>query len=379
MTERIADSSNAPNRRHEVLYDKWADTGAGLLITGNVMIDRIHLESAGNVCVDEHTPMPALKSWARAATKHGNQCWVQISHAGRQTNRFGARHPLAPSPVQLKKLGLFGVPRAMTDSDIAEVIKGFTRAAVIAKEAGFTGVQIHAAHGYLLSQFLSPLTNVRTDRWGGSNENRSRLLMEIVRHVREAVGNHFPLSVKLNSADFMNGGLTEQESIDVVQRLDRIGIDLLEISGGTYEKTPFLLLNSDEGIQRREAFFIDFAGKVREVSSVPLMVTGGFRSLAFCEDVLRKGEVDFIGMARPFISHIDEIADFLSGHINEFEQPTVRTGIAAFEDSAEAGFYARELIRIADNEPMRMKPNALGAASFLLRYEFMKAMKRKKP
>ena len=168
MTERIADKHNAATQRHEVLYERWAETGAGILITGNVMIDRVHLESAGNVCFDADANLPALKAWAGSALKRGNHCWVQISHAGRQTSRFSTRHPLAPSAVQLKKLGLFGSPVSMTEEDIHRVVEGFVRAAEISKRAGFTGVQVHSAHGYLLSEFLSPVTNTRNDQWGGS-------------------------------------------------------------------------------------------------------------------------------------------------------------------------------------------------------------------
>jgi len=161
MTERISDAHYNANVKHETLYKNWAEAGAGLLITGNVVIDRKHMESAGNVCFDEEVNIPALKKWADTAKSYGNHAWVQISHSGRQTNRFTNLHPLAPSAVQLDKLGLFGKPIAMKENDIQDVILGFSRAAKIVKAAGFTGVQIHAAHGYLLSQFLSPLTNQR--------------------------------------------------------------------------------------------------------------------------------------------------------------------------------------------------------------------------
>ncbi|MEO0341432.1 MAG: NADH:flavin oxidoreductase, partial [Bacteroidota bacterium] len=239
MTERLSNARFNATPAHNHLYQKWAQTGAGLLITGNVIIDRKHLESAGNIVFDEQVNESLLKEWAQNAQANGNAAWVQISHAGRQTNRFSTSRPLAPSAVQLKKMGLFGTPKAMTEAQIEEVLHGFSNAAQIAQRVGFSGIQIHAAHGYLLSQFLSPITNQRTDQWGGSLENRSRLLRNIIKVTRHFVGPKFPISVKLNSADFQKGGFTQEESLEVVQMLDELEIDLLEISGGTYERLAF--------------------------------------------------------------------------------------------------------------------------------------------
>ncbi len=385
MTERISNKNYEPIEGHERLYADWADTGAGLLITGNVVIDRKHMESAGNVVFNDERMLPKLKSWAKSATKNGNHCWVQISHSGRQTNRFATGAPLAPSAVQLKKMGLFARPKAISETQINQVIEGFVKAAELAKHAGFTGVQIHAAHGYLLSQFLSPNTNLREDQWGGSLQNRSRLLLTIVKEVREAVGDSFPIAVKLNSADFQRGGFTEEESIEVVKLLDKAGIDLLEISGGTYEKLAFFLLNEDgsnlqevrESTKRREAYFIDFAKKIRTVSKLPLLVTGGFRSYKFCNEVLENGEVDLIGMARPFITNKDDIPEFLDGKIPQLENKVLRTGIAQFEDSAEGGFYARNIIRMSKGKDFKLSMNPLWCSIFLILHEFKKAMAKK--
>lgn len=382
MTERISDRNYEPVKGHNRLYEDWSATGAGLLITGNVVIDRKHLESAGNVCFDDENMLPKLKSWAEAGKKHGNHVWVQISHSGRQTNRFGTSRPLAPSEVQLKKLGLFGKPKAMTEEDILKVIQGFAKAAQLAKEAGFTGVQIHAAHGYLLSQFLSPNTNLRSDQWGGSIENRSRLLLTIIKEVRKVVGADFPIAVKLNSADFQRGGFTEEESLEVVRMLDNEKIDLLEISGGTYEKLAFFTMNEEEGkrkesTKRREAYFIDFAKKIRAISHLPLMITGGFRSYDFCNEVLSNGEVDLIGMARPFITNRDEISDFLKGKLPRLENLVLRTGIKQFEDAAEGGFYARQIIRFSKGKGLKTNMSPLWCSMFLIIYEFRKAMAKK--
>ena len=379
MTERISNRKFEPTPEHARLYAHWAEAGAGLLITGNVMIDRTHLESAGNVCFDDDAMLPELKRWADAGKQMGNHIWVQISHAGRQANRFNTNRPLAPSEVQLKKLGLFGRPKAMSEADIQQVVQGFVRASRLAKEAGFTGVQIHAAHGYLISQFLSPLTNQRTDQWGGSIDNRSRLLRMIIREVRKVVGTDFPISVKLNSSDFQRGGLTEAESLTVVKMLDEEKIDLLEISGGTYEKVAFFLLNDEhvagvrESTRKREAYFIDFARKVRAVSKLPLMITGGFRSFAFCNEVLENGELDLIGFGRPFITNHTDIPGFMSGKIPVLENLVVRTGFSFLEDAAEGGFYANQIIRLAKGVPLNLRMNPLWSSVFLVWHELKKA------
>ncbi len=382
MTERISNNRFEPTKGHELLYSDWSETGAGLLITGNVVVDREHLESAGNVCFDDENMLPKLRSWAEAGKKYNNHIWVQISHSGRQTNRFGTNRPLAPSEVQLKKLGLFGKPKAMTEKDIQDVIERFVKAARLAKEAGFTGVQIHSAHGYLLSQFLSPNTNKRTDRWGGSIENRSRLLLTIIREVRNVVGADFPISVKLNSADFQRGGFTEEESLEVVKMLDNEKIDLLEISGGTYEKLAFFIMNDEnselkESTRQREAYFIDFAKKIRTVSKLPLMITGGFRSYDFCNEVLTNGEVDLIGMARPFITNKEEISLFLKGELPTLKNLVFRTGLKQFEDAAEGGFYARQIIQFSKGKALKTNMSPLWCSMFLILYEFRKAMAKK--
>lgn len=380
MTERISNGLYESTHGHEQLYEDWANSGAGLLITGNVMVDRVHMESAGNVSFDDESMIPKLSKWADAGKKKGNHIWVQISHAGRQTNRFNSLNPLAPSAVQLKKIGLFGNPKAMTEPQVKTVLAGFIKAAKIAKYAGFTGVQIHAAHGYLLNQFLSPITNKRNDKWGGSLENRSRLLREIVKSIRSVVGPNFPISVKLNSSDFQRGGFTEDESLEVIKMLDEDGIDLLEISGGTYEKLVFLLLNDENAKQstlEREAYFIDFSKKVRAISKLPLLITGGFRSFDFCNSVLKNGELDFIGMARPFITNKDEIKDFMDGKIPILDNLVLRTGIKQFDDAAEAGFYAIQLIRFSKGKALKPKISPLWCSNFLILHELKKAFLKK--
>lgn len=312
LTEGLGDANGHPTPELERLYGLWSDGGAGLLITGNVQIDRRHLERPGNVVIDG-APSPELrarlKAWAAAGTRGGNALWMQINHAGRQTPALINPTPSAPSAVPLGLPGKqFGTPVAMTEAEIASVIDRFAIAAAAAAEAGFGGVQVHAAHGYLLSQFLNPRANRRTDDWGGSLDNRMRLLIEVVRRVRAAVGAGFPVSVKLNSADFQRGGFAFEDSLEVAARLEAEGIDLLEISGGSYEQPKMMDLEGLEAAEpqrvaastaAREAYFLDFAVAMRKRVKLPLMVTGGFRSKAAIEAALASGSVDVIGLGRP--------------------------------------------------------------------------------
>ena len=331
MTEGLSDPLLRANERHVRLYREWSLGGAGLLVSGNVMIDRRVLERPGNVAIDpapaDPESMARLRAWARAGTEGGNHLWMQISHAGRQSPWYVTGQPLAPSAVQLKLMANYRKPRAITEDEILDFIQRYARVAATAREAGFTGVQVHGAHGYLISSFLSPVTNRRNDAWGGSLENRARFLLEAVKAVRAAVGNDFPVGVKLNSADFQKGGFSHEECLQVVRWLNDSRLDLLEISGGTYEQ-PRLLGYSGEAetavdaaqapmaaasTRRREAYFLDYAAAIRKVATMPLMVTGGFRTRAGMEAALASGAVDVVGLARPLCTDADVPKRLLAG------------------------------------------------------------------
>ena len=326
MTEGLATADGVPTAELNRLYGIWSDGGAGILLSGNIQVDRDHLERPGNVVIDREPDAAmraALASWAQAATRNGNHFWAQISHAGRQTQKIVNKAPKAPSAV---KLGLpggqFGQPVAMTEEEIVEVIRRFGLCAAAVKEAGFTGVQVHAAHGYLLSQFLSPRSNQRTDQYGGTLANRARALLDAVAAVRKAVGAKFPVSVKLNSADFQKGGFAFEDSLQVVQWLEQAGVDLIEISGGTYEQPKLLGLQGMEeeeqqqvaaSTQLREAYFVDFAKAMQEKVNVPLMVTGGFRQRLVMEQALQTGSADIIGLGRPLCVMTDAPKQLFEG------------------------------------------------------------------
>ena len=315
MTEGVADTRNRATPRHVALYRRWAAGGAAVLLTGNVQVDRRHLERPGNVVIEgEQSPeaLAALRAWAAAGSEHGSQIWMQISHAGRQTPASVNSEPMAPSDVALAMPGAqFGRPRPMTEAEIFDVIARFAHVARVARETGFGGVQVHGAHGYLISEFLSPDVNTRTDGWGGSLENRARLLLEIVRGMRRAVGPDFPISVKLNSADFQRGGFSHADSIRVAAWLNAESVDLLEISGGTYEQPRLVGLDDltlhpeksevrQESTIAREAYFLAYAADIRAATTMPLMVTGGFRTLEGMNAALASGAMDVVGVGRPY-------------------------------------------------------------------------------
>jgi len=356
MTEGMATPDGVPTAELERLYGLWSDGGAGMLLSGNIQIDRDHLERPGNVVIDrpaDEAMMTALKSWAEVATRSGNHFWAQISHAGRQTQSNVNPHPKAPSAV---KLGLpggqFGEPMALTLEEIEILVDHFALAAKTCQAAGFTGAQIHAAHGYLLSSFLSPRSNQRTDKYGGSLENRARFLLAVVAKTRAAVGPDFPISVKLNSADFQKGGFNFEDSLQVAQWLEAASVDLVEISGGTYEQPA--LMGSD-GIEEkeqqnvapstkaREAYFVDFAKAMQDAVTVPLMVTGGFRTRAAMESALASGAADLIGLGRPMCVMTDAPTQLIEG----------LEALPRFEDK------------------LRLLPDWLG---FLMRFQMVKAV-----
>ena len=332
MTEGLADSHNRATERHLRLYQRWAQNGFGLMLTGNVHVDRHHLERPGNIAVDGNGGLDMLARLAQVGTRDGAHFWMQINHSGRQTPGALNPAPLAPSAISLPMAEAgCGQAQAMTAAQITDVIRRFARVAVTARECGFTGVQLHAAHGYLLSQFLSPLANQRTDEWGGPLENRARLLLETVRAVRRAVGADFPISVKLNSADFQRGGFDYTESMQVVRWLGEAGIDLLEISGGNYEQMQMVGLGEQAvstgrpvaaSTAAREAYFLDYARQVRPLATMPLMITGGMRTTATMTEALRSAHCEVIGIGRPICVEPDgAVRRLLSGETDTLPAP----------------------------------------------------------
>lgn len=350
LTEGLADAMNRATARHVSLYGKWADGGAAVVVTGNVQVDRRYLERPGNVVIDGDAGdsgggFEALRAYARAGTAHGTQLWMQISHPGRQTPRRVCDHPVAPSAVPLAlPESAFAPPRAMTAEEVADVPLRFAHTASVARAAGFTGVQIHAAHGYLLSQFLTPLVNKREDRWGGGLAARAGLLLEVVRAVRQATAPGFCISVKLNSSDFQQGGFSNEECLQVVQWLGEASVDLIEISGGNYERPAMMGSGAKESTAKREAYFLDYARLIKQAATVPIMLTGGFRTRAAMEGALVEGACDVIGLGRPMCVDTDLPHRLLNGETDRAE---------AYEDrivpaKAGLGWFCLQLIAHGD-------------------------------
>lgn len=299
MEENLADAEHAPGPTLIRLYRAWAKGGAGLIITGNVMVDRHALTGPAGVVLEDDTHLPRFRAWAAASRSYEAQAWLQINHPGRQLMASLGQPALGPSaiPVDIPGLSkLFVQPQALDERQIEQIIQRYVTTAALAERAGFTGVQIHAAHGYLFSQFLSPLSNCRSDGWGGSLENRARILLRTVEAVRAQVAPQFCVAVKLNSADFQRGGFEVGDAEAVVKMLAERAVDLVELSGGSYESPAMQGQTRDGSTLAREAYFLEFAERIGQVALMPIMVTGGVRRRAVAERVIERG-VAMVGMA----------------------------------------------------------------------------------
>ncbi|WP_406335783.1 NADH:flavin oxidoreductase/NADH oxidase family protein [Streptomyces sp. NBC_00203] len=327
LSEALADKGNAPDHRLEQLYRTWSRGGYGLIITGNVMVDRTQLGELGNVVIEDDRDLAALTRWAATTKDAGIPTWVQLNHPGRQANMLALGHtPVAPSPITLNLPGA-AKPRELTSAEIEDIIERFATAAAVCERAGFAGVQVHGAHGYLVNQFLSPLSNRRDDEWGGDPERRMRFVLEVVRRIRSRVSPGFAVAVKLNSADFQRGGFTEEESRSVVAALAQEGLDLIEVSGGSYE-SPAMMGTAAASTRAREAYFLEYARTVRGlVGDIPLAVTGGFRSRGAMEDAVATGECDVVGMGRPTATTPDAADVILGGRAEAVVAHQVRVGM----------------------------------------------------
>jgi 2,4-dienoyl-CoA reductase-like NADH-dependent reductase (Old Yellow Enzyme family) len=315
MEENMAAPGQIPGAAIHRLYDAWARGGAGLIITGNVMIDGRALTGPGGIVLEAGTPLAPFAEWARVARRNGAHVWMQINHPGRQVRAGLGGKAWAPSAVPLelgKHSKLFAQPEAMGEAEIAETIARYAATAHAAEKAGFTGVEIHAAHGYLISQFLSPLSNRRTDDWGGTLANRARLLLAVVRAVRAKVSPQFCVAVKLNSADFQRGGFSEDHARQVVLWLNELPVDLVELSGGSYESPAMQGNTADGRTLAREAYFLEFAQALAAAARMPLMITGGIRRRAVAEEVVANG-VAVVGMATALAMAPDLPARWQSG------------------------------------------------------------------
>lgn len=304
MSDSLADGEGNSTDAQARLYERWAEGGLGLSIIGEVQVDPRFPEKPGNLVLSADSDLKALRSLTSRASINGAHIWPQLSHAG------GLAHspisqPKGPSALKIGDFECAG----MSLAEVAELPEMYARAALLAKNVGFTGVQVHAGHGFLLSQFLSPLFNRRQDQYGGSIQARSSIIVEIIAKVRAAVGASFPIGIKINSSDQLEGGLTQDDALQAITILDKTSIDLIEISGGSY--FPGAKSSSDSAASG--PYFVEFAQKAKNLTSIPLVVTGGFKSRDQALNVLASGVADSLGLARSLVLNPELANDWLSG------------------------------------------------------------------
>ena len=292
MSDSLGDGTGHPTPEQIRLYQRWANGGLAVSIVGEVQGTSGFAEKPGNLVLNEASDLDRFRNLAQRGGENGTLLWLQLGHAGALAYA-PTSNPKGPSALDLPGLRC----AELTINEIHQLPSGFARTARLARRAGFGGAQIHAAHGFLLSQFLSPLFNKRNDDYGGPIENRMRLLLETIDAIRASVGPDFPVGVKLNSSDRLEGGFDNDDALEVVAALDRHSVDLIDISGGTY----FPGAKSASDGAGRGPYFLEFAERSRAVTTKPLMLTGGFKTRAQAEEAVGSGAVDVVGLARAFV------------------------------------------------------------------------------
>lgn len=303
MSDSLANGEGNPTEAQIRLYERWAEGGVALSIIGEVQGDPRFPEKPGNLVLGASSNRDVLHLLAARASKNGAHIWPQIGHAGALSHSPISR-PEGPSALEIGSFQCAG----MSLSRVKQLPDIYSKAAILAKEVGFTGIQIHAGHGFLLSQFLSPLFNRRDDQYGGSIEARCRIIVEVIDKVRRTVGTSFPLGIKINSTDQLEGGLTQEDALDAIRILNQTSIDLIELSGGTY--FPGAKSNSDSS--GGGPYFVNFSQRAQDVTSVPLVVTGGFKTRTEALRSLASGAVDMVGVARAMILNPSLANDWLA-------------------------------------------------------------------
>lgn len=293
MSDSLGDGVGNPTEAQMRLYERWADGGAALSLIGEVQVSSDCPEKPGNLVLVPDADTAAMRELARRGSADGTHIWPQLGHAGALAHA-PISTPKGPSPLDVEGLRCAG----MTAAELDELPHLYARAAALAKDVGFGGVQIHAGHGFLLSQFLSPLFNHRSDGYGGAVENRFRIISEVIDAVRRVVGASFPIGIKINATDKLDGGLTPPDALDVVRLLDRTSVDLIDISGGTYFPGA---ASSSDGTSSAGPYFIDVASRAKDITSKPIMLTGGFETRDQAVTALRDRAADAISLARSMV------------------------------------------------------------------------------
>ena len=353
MSDSLGDGRGNPTRAQIRLYERWAEGGAGLSIVGEVQGNPNYAEKPGNLVLRSDSDVATFAELAKKGSVNDTKLWLQLGHAGAMAYPpIGT--PKGPSAIDIHGLRC----DAFSLEEISALPDAFARTADLARQLGFFGVEIHAAHGFLLSQFLSPLFNRRSDRYGGNGANRMRLLLEVVERVRDRVGPRFPVGIKLNATDQLEGGFTEKAALAVIAALDRTEIDLIDISGGTY----FPGARSASDAKSEGPYFLEFAGQARRLTDKPLMVTGGFKTFRDAEDAIVRQGTDVVGLARALALNPNLPNLWQAGVTDPMIFPR-------FTAPAEGGITAWYTMRLKDLSDDRALPDETDVSIALKDYE----------
>ncbi|KAI1610322.1 NADH oxidase [Exophiala viscosa] len=363
MTERLSswdaehkEKRGVPSKNLINVYKRWGEGGLGHILTGNIMVDYHQLEAPGNPIIPLDAPFEgerfeAFKELAKQSKLHGSLITGQVSHPGRQVEQRVNPDPISASDVQLEGeiMGMtFAKPHAASQDEIKDIINRFTHAAEFLYKAGYDGIELHGAHGYLLAQFLSQTTNKRTDQYGGSIQNRARIILDIAQSIRQKVPKSFIVGIKINSVEFQQGGFTAEEAKEVCSMLEEAEFDFVELSGGTYQSLAFA--HKRESTRKRESFFLEFAEKITPgLKKTKTYVTGGFLTLDGMVKAL--DTVDGVGLARPVCQEPHLCKDLLDGKVvGAIEQEVDRDNFGL--TNVIAGTQIRQIGK--DQEPIDM-------------------------
>lgn len=376
MHEAFAGRDSQPTADHVKLYQTWATNQVGLLVTGNVMVDRLALGEPGNVVLDRETDQDILAAWAQAGKEKGSKILLQLNHPGKQAPKSVSKQPVAPSaiPIEGPLASYFNPPRELTTQEVKELIEKFVAAAKIAEKTGFSGVQLHAAHGYLINQFLSGSDNQRQDAYGGSLEKRMNFLLEIYEGIRAVTRPDFIVAIKINSSDFKEGGFSQADSLETIKFLSQKGIDLIEISGGSYEKPKM----HGEG----SVYFLDFAKEVAAAVSTPIVLTGGISTEQSMLEILQETKIAMIGIARSLVLNPQLVTQLKEGSYQERPLPRLSTGMASLDRMVGSylglSYYEQQMHRLAQGKEPIWTKNGWPALLFALKNQGLAAIMPKR-
>jgi 2,4-dienoyl-CoA reductase-like NADH-dependent reductase (Old Yellow Enzyme family) len=354
MSDSLGNGEGDPTEAQIRLYERWAEGGVALSLIGEVQGDFRYPEKPGNLVLSSQSNQEALQALASRGVIEGAHLWPQLGHAGALAH-LPISQPKGPSALDIEGLHCNG----MSIEDIQELPSLYARTAAHAKSAGFSGVQIHAGHGFLFNQFISPLFNHRTDEYGGSVEARFNIVHKVIEEVRRAVGPTFPIGIKINSTDKLDGGITNDDALEVVRILDQTSIDLIDVSGGTYfpGAKPSSDSSSDGG-----PYFIDFTRRAKEITNIPVMATGGFEKREQAVDAIASGAVDMVSLARAMVLNPQLANTWLTNEGGDPEFPV-------FDSPPRGGVTAWYTMRISSLGEDRENEFTHDPHSALLTYE----------